>query len=427
MSLSPAPADGAGLKWLYLDLNSYFASVEQQENPALRGKPTIVAPVKSEFTCAIAASQEAKQFGIRTGTLVREARQRCPDLRIVPARHDLYVQYHHRILAEIDRHIPVTMVCSIDEVACLLMGRERHPDNALALATAIQDGICRNVGECLTSSVGLAPSRLLAKIASDMKKPRGLVMIRADALPGPLLDLKLTDLPGIARNMERRLAQAGIPSVKAFWELSPARARAVWGSIEGERYWYALRGMDPPEIKTQHRSISHSQVLAPALRPPAQAQAVSRHLLTKAASRLRRMDRQATALSLSLRWANGARHHLEARFAPIADTLALLRVLDGLWRQVTGSHQAGQTTGLLKKVGVTLYHRDAESQQPDLFQAMAPDAESRQALRLSHAVDALNRKYGAAAVRYGPKPAVSDYTGAKIAFTRIPDLQDFIG
>ena len=86
------------LKWLFVDLNSYFASVEQNENPSLRGKPVAVVPMPTEHTCAIAASYEAKAYGVKTGTIIRDARNMCPNLICVPARHDVYVRYHNRIL-----------------------------------------------------------------------------------------------------------------------------------------------------------------------------------------------------------------------------------------------------------------------------------------------------------------------------------------
>ena len=115
------------LRWLVLDLNSFFASCEQQENPELRGKPVIVVPTMAETTCAIAASYPAKAFGIKTGTLVHEARRLCPDVQLVQAHHKLYVEYHHRILAAIDKHIPVEEVMSIDEVACRLDKVQQDP------------------------------------------------------------------------------------------------------------------------------------------------------------------------------------------------------------------------------------------------------------------------------------------------------------
>jgi len=134
------------LRWLVLDLNSFFASCEQQEHPELRGKPVIVVPTMAETTCAIAASYPAKAFGIKTGTLVHEARRLCPDVQLVPAHHKLYVEYHHRILAAIDRHIPVEEVMSIDEVACRLDKVQQDPAVARTLALNISaKSIARSV------------------------------------------------------------------------------------------------------------------------------------------------------------------------------------------------------------------------------------------------------------------------------------------
>jgi DNA polymerase-4 len=212
------------LRWLFLDLNSYFASVEQQLDPALRGKPVIVAPVDADTTVAVAASVEAKRYGISTGTPVWEAKRKCRDLLIARARHEKYVEFHEAILAEVWRHIPVTHVCSIDEVACRLLDNENSPEAAVALARRIKAGIRANIGECLTSSVGIAPNRLLAKLASDLQKPDGLVVFTADQLPHRLYDLKLREIAGIGAKMERRLAQDGILDIRQLCERRPRDA-----------------------------------------------------------------------------------------------------------------------------------------------------------------------------------------------------------
>src|SRR6202045_2813813 len=115
-----------GVQWLFLDLNAFFASCEQQEAPALRGKPVIVVQTLTDSAVAIAASYAAKAFGIRTGTLVREARRLCPAVVPVQANHRLYTEYHERILKAVDTCLPVEKVCSIDEMACRLMGSERQ-------------------------------------------------------------------------------------------------------------------------------------------------------------------------------------------------------------------------------------------------------------------------------------------------------------
>lgn len=420
-----AAADAAGLRWLFLDLNSYFASVEQQERPALRGRPIIVTPVASDHTCAIAASIEAKRLGIRTGTKVLEARRLCPGLIVVDARHDLYVEYHHRVLAEIDRHLPVTKVMSIDEAVCQLLGEERLLPNALALARKVQAGILKNIGGCLGSSVGLAPSVLLAKTASDMRKPGGLTVLGADHLPGPLLDLDLRDLSGIGHSMKARLAVAGVTDVAALWALTPRRARAIWGSIMGERFWYGLHGIDPPEIRTApQQSIGHSHVLGAGLRHAAGAHLVGRRLLTRAASRLRRAGMMAGGLSIHVRIADAPSGSAACSFEQTADTFRLLHVFEAAWEGIS----LDKARPLL--VGVSLFGLSSaqDSPPPDLFGWRAGAAENQKSLRLSAAMDRLNQRYGSETVAVGaPIQGISRYMGAKIAFNRVPARSDFRG
>lgn len=171
------------LRWLLLDLNSYFASVEQELRPELRDRPIAVVPVMADTTCAIAASYEAKAFGVRTGTRVGDAKQMCPGIVLVEARHELYVDYHNRIVEVVEQCVPVSAVLSIDEMASSLIGREQPLSAALDLAKRIKASIRENVGFTLRCSIGLAPNRYLAKIASDMEKPDGLVALTPDLLP----------------------------------------------------------------------------------------------------------------------------------------------------------------------------------------------------------------------------------------------------
>jgi DNA polymerase-4 len=433
----PSPSH-APLRWLFLDLNSYFASVEQQLEPRLRGRPVVVAPAESEYTCAIAASVEAKRFGIKTGTMIKEARGKCPGLVVVNARHDVYVKTHHRIVREIWRHIPVTTVCSIDEVACRLIGRERDPAYATDLARRIKQGIRANVGECLTSSVGLAPTRLLAKLASDMQKPDGLTVLEGRDLPDKILPLKLTDLTGIGRNMLRRLQERGVCDMAALWNLQPKQARALWGSVEGERIWYALHGFDLPERETVRRSVGHSHVLAAVMRTLSASRLVARRLLLKAATRLRRMDYAAGMLILHMRFEGGAENTLwgarrvwesetgwaaDARFHPTQDTVTLLAELEKLWAGLVRNHRGRRP----RAVGVVLCDlRPAGSVAPDLFVVAAATREKPRGLDLFKAIDRLNKKYGQDTVALGVLPGqIAKYVGAKIAFTRIPELAEF--
>ncbi len=413
------------LGWLFLDLNSYFASVEQQLNPALRGKPIAVVPVDSDASCAIAASYPAKAFGIKTGTRIYEARRMCPELIVVNAHHNRYVEFHHQILAAIDKHLPVTRVCSIDEVACALMDNERAPEKAMQIARAIKAGIQRDVGVCLTSSIGIAPNAFLAKIASDMQKPDGLTVIMPDKIYEMMTRLSLRDLPGIGHNMEQRLLRANVRDIHTLWHLAPKQARAVWGSIIGERLWWELHGYDIPVPPTQRRSLGHSHILAPSLRMPAQARQVARRLLVKAASRLRRMDKRTGALALSARVENGKRLVFEALFEPTQDSFVLLATLEQLWTLGMADLPRGAR---FKKVSVMLSKLCAvDAVQGDLFSHAPQKTHSTARLKLGSAIDTLNARYGKDTVSFGRwgSDAVNKYTGTKIAFTRIPDIEEF--
>ncbi len=191
------------LNWLFVDLNSYFASVEQQVRPELRGRPVGVVPMMADTTVCIAASYEAKAFGVRTGTIVADAKRMCPEIVLVEGRHEIYTEYHHRVVEAVESCVPVTAVCSIDEMACRLMGRERPLRAALDLGIRVKAAIREKAGECLRSSVGLATNRYLAKVASDMEKPDGLVALPLDILPDALHQLSLRDLPGIGARTGR--------------------------------------------------------------------------------------------------------------------------------------------------------------------------------------------------------------------------------
>jgi DNA polymerase IV len=275
------------LRWLVLDLNSFFASCEQQEHTELRGKPVIVVPTMADTTCAIAASYPAKAFGIKTGTLVHEARWLCPDVKLVLARHKLYVEYHHRILSAIDKHIPVDEVMSIDEVACRLDKVQQQSEVARKLAQNIKREIQGHVGECLTSSIGISANKLLAKLASNMQKPDGLVILPIENLPDAILHLKIRAIPGIGPKMAEHLHRNGITNIACLWNTDAARLRMIWGGVAGAKMHELLHGADIASAKTERSSISHQHVLAPVDRTIEGAARIVRQLLVRVAQRLR--------------------------------------------------------------------------------------------------------------------------------------------
>ncbi|MGO9449649.1 MAG: hypothetical protein ACLQDV_01200 [Candidatus Binataceae bacterium] len=426
MSVNNYPIPALCLRWLYVDFNSYFASVEQQLRPELRGKPIAVVPVETDSTCAIAASYEAKAFGVKTGTPIFEAKRLCAGLTCVLARHERYVEFHHRLIEEIERHIPVTAVCSIDEVACRLMDNEISVERSTEIARSIKSGIAKTIGPCMRCSIGIAPNRYLAKVGTELQKPDGLVVLRAEDLPRKLFSLNLRDLPGVGANVERRIQMAGIADLPGVFALNPQQMRTIWGSIWGEKLWYLLRGMELSDEVTARRSIGHSHVMAPELRDPVKAKDVARRLTLKAASRLRRMEYYAGAMSFSARLENDARVHAEEGFYRAQDNKTLLDLFDKLWTQALR-----QSRGVrIRKVSVTLSDLVATTDlQPDLF-ASLPNvdlAARSKSERLSRAMDAINHRFGRDSILVGMTPSQGQsFSGTKIAFTRIPDEDEFL-
>ena len=151
----------------------------------------------------------------------------------VQANHRLYIDYHERILKAVDTCLPVEKVCSIDEMACRLMGTERQVPVARELALKVKRALREQVGDCLTCSIGLAPNVFLGKVGSDIQKPDGLVVITKNNLPDILLGLELQDIYGIGPRMEQRLHRAGIVTVAQLWNATPFQLRRVWGGING--------------------------------------------------------------------------------------------------------------------------------------------------------------------------------------------------
>ncbi len=425
-SVTDHPSFATGLRWLYVDFNSYFASVEQQLNPDLRGLPVMVVPVESDATCAIAASYEAKAFGIKTGTPVYEAKRLCPEVVCVLARHEHYVDFHARICDEVDKHIPITQVCSIDEVACRLMDNETSIERVSAIAAAIKAGLRAHIGEAVRCSIGVAANKYLAKVATDLHKPDGFTILHPAEVEARLRPLPLRDLPGIGRNMELRLQAAGIDTMAQLWALDAKQMRKVWGGVWGERMWYYLRGAELPEMETTRASVGHSHVMAPALRDPAQAKFVARRLAIKAASRLRRMGYYARAMQLSARTEQGGRVRAECHFERMQDTAGLLAQLELLWREAMAQGRGAR----LKKVSVTLSGLvAADALQPELFDRL-PDSHAQRrerAERASRAMDAINHRFGRDSVLQGMLPSQGkSFSGTKVAFTRIPDVEEFL-
>jgi len=405
------------LRWLFVDMNSFFASVEQYDNPQWRGKPMIVAPMMTDATCAIAASYEAKAYGIRTGTPVWEAKAMCPGLIITIARHQRYVEVHDQIAELIERVLPVSARCSIDEYACQLLNNENSFQQATELAQAIKTELRFAFEDNLRASIGIAPNRWLAKVASDMQKPNGLTILEAKDLPAALSKLKLIGLNGIGENMSMRLQLAGIHTPEQLYHAAPKFLRKVWRSVEGERFWCRIHGY-PMLIESEEHDrsmIGHSRVLDPKLRPPHMARLIARRLLCKAATRLRRYETTAACLSLSVRDPRRGRWNGTRKTTRSDDSFLFLQELHVLWTSML--EELSPTD--IKKISVAFTDLNEVQGMADLY---AKPQETRRASALE-SLDALNRKWGKDTVTIGFLPP--DRIETKIAFARIPEMEEF--
>lgn len=448
--------------FLHVDLNSFFASVEQQLHPEYRHRPLAVVPTFADTTVAIAASYEAKALGIKTGTRVGDMKRICPDIVLVEGNHTTYAEYSHRIAAAVELACPVAHTPSIDEMVCQLIGREREPPRARQIALDIKASIRDNVGETLRCSIGMAPNRYLAKIASDMQKPDGLIGLLPSQLPRALMHLELRDLPGVGARTEQMLIRRGITTMPQLLELDRQGMHKLWNSVWGDRLFHWLHGHSTgddgaPVSGEMQKSLGHSHVLGPAHRSREGAWAVAHKLLHKAAMRLRMEKLCAGSMAVTIRYQltreqfdaasdqgpvsatsrvapstglgeaqgpakprklrrhnSGIRHDswgMEARFSPGQDTLSLLETLGKLWaKQPSGPEQQRPFF-----VGVTLGNLINESeQQPTLF----ADADRRG--ELSRTLDKLNLKYGHTTLHFAGMLPARDSAPTRIAFTQIP-------
>ena len=413
------------LNWLYLDLNSYFASVEQQLQPKLRNRPIAIVPTITDATCAIAASYEAKSYGIKTGTMIYEAKLLCPELICIQANHENYVTYHHKILEEIDKYIPIEIIASIDEVACRLMGTQHQENEARKLAIMIKKGIQKNIGKYIRCSIGIAPNRFLAKTASNLEKPDGLQVLYNTDVPERIKHFKLSDLTGIGKAMENRLIKSGILSIKELYEISPKHMRKIWGNVQGEKFWYMLRGVEIAETKTTRKTIGHSHVLEPKWRPKELAEKVMHRLLLKAASRLRRMEYYSSQMMLSFKTEEGIKLIGRRNFYRTSNNNKLLKEAIKIWKYLNKQKKIRR----VKKISVTLYNLQKKTDiHPELFDKIDENniSKIKRFERLSITMDTINARFGRDSITQGSLPNnIKNFSGTRIAFTRIPDKQEF--
>ena len=326
---------------LFIDFDSFYASIEQQDNLEYRGKPIIVVPVVSDYTCAIAASYQAKRLGIKTGTRVKTAKEKIPGLFVCGARPKRYVEVHNQIVEILSQHFKKIQVLSIDEMACEI--DEDDDFDCEMISALLKLDFQEILGEHITCSIGVAKNVFLSKVAADMDKPNGFTALGQKAQE-QLETLGLTDLPGIAEKMEARLNKSRIKTVEDLFNTEELKLKKAWGSVIGGRWYHMIRGSLQCDYGLSNneipKSFGHTHVLPPSKRDDAGSFEVFEALLFKGLERLNKHRIGAKRVAIYLSWRNTKtkRRGTYKKVSPIAiasmDYTYWSMIANELWKQL---------------------------------------------------------------------------------------------
>jgi DNA polymerase IV len=288
---------------LVVDLNCAFASIEQQNDPSLRGKPLAIAAYATDAATIVSSSREARDLGIRTGMRVFEAKAIYPTIVVREPNPPLYRSVSDRMVEILERHSPDVLRMSIDEASVNLVGtpnlRRLGPEG---VALAIKAAIRQEVGDCVTCSIGISTSIWMAKQASNLDKRDGLSRIDHTNLVSVFERLRLTDLSGIAEASARRLARAGIYTPMDFLRATAPRLRLAGMHEEVASFWgRRLRGFEGGAFEhVARKSYSHSHVMARATTSQKELEELLMRLSDMVGRRLRAAGRRGKTVSVSV-------------------------------------------------------------------------------------------------------------------------------
>jgi DNA polymerase-4 len=379
---------------LHIDMDAFFASVEQMDNPALRGRCVIVGGPSPRGVVA-AASYEARKYGIRSAMPIFQARQRCRDLVIVPPRRSRYVELSRRIMEDLRDFSPLVEPVSIDEAFVDITGCRRLYGDPLQAARRIKERIQSRIG--LTCSVGVAPNKFLAKIASDLEKPDGLTVIAPEQVPDFIAALPVEKVPGVGRRACETLKGLGIQTLGQIREVPEDLLARKMGKF-AHRLTELACGRDP-SVVTPHaetKSVSTETTLD---RDTQDRQVLRRHLINQSqavARDLRRKGVRARTISLILKTADFRRHSRNRTLeAPVQSAERIFQTALSLLKDFPLTQPVR-----LVGVGASGLQTDRIPIQADLF----PDSrQSRDARweKVDRAMDAVADRFGKSAVKRG--------------------------
>jgi len=452
---------------MHIDLNSCFASIEQQANPKLRGVPTVVATYPTGGGCVLAASVEAKRLGIKTGWRVREAQKVYPQIVVLTPDPQKYRHVHKEMMKIFESYCGDVVPKSIDEAVLNfneslprttirgLHGQNPQgktlrwqpaaearlsapPVSFLAETAArsvltrgptlpeqsplfqigrqIKEDIKEKIGEWLTVSIGIGPNRFLAKTAAGLKKPDGLEEINHTNAAEIFRKLKVEDLCGINVALKSRLNASGIYSALEFLNADRYTLNAVFRSVSSYHWYMRLRGFETDDWSTGRKSIGHSYALPKATSDDRELGKILFRLCEKVGMRLRNNNLEARGIYLWLYFKEGGHFGKSQKISqPIFSTpdifLHATRLLSSRSRLTTIN------SGLITNIAVGVFELSQSLyQQQTLFEDQGKKKQLVQAL------DQINNKYGNFSVSFGATSGLSKRILDRIAFGGIRDM-----
>jgi DNA polymerase IV len=394
-----AGADQLGLNTadpatLVVDLNCAFASIEQQHDPSLRGRPLAIAAYATNAATIVSSSREARDLGIKTGMKVFEAKAIFPRVLVMEPNPPRYRAVSDQLMEILERHSPDVLRMSIDEASMNLAGTP----NLVRLGTrgvglAIKKALREEVGECVTCSVGISTSIWMAKQASNLNKRDGLERIDHTNLVSVFERLQLTDLSGIAEASARRLQLAGIHTPLAFLRSTPeALHRAGWNSEHANGWLQRLRGFEVSNFEgVARKSYSHSHVMAKATSSQHELEELLMRLSDMVGRRLRSAGRRGRVVSIGVVYRPVAGHFSKQVTMPNPISTG-----EEIYRAALDLLAAREPRRLVGTLGVGIAGlTEAGAGQMGLF---APEVRPRNE-RLEMAIDAIRDRFGEDAVQ----------------------------
>lgn len=317
---------------IFVDMNSFFASCEQQVNYWLRGRPVAVCVYTGKSGCVIAPSVEAKERGVRLGMRLDEAMRICPDLVPVETTPARYRHFHLKIMDVLRGYSPDVIPRSIDEAVVDLTRHRLMYKDTVAVARQIKVSIKKEAGDWLRCSIGVAPNAFLAKLASNLQKPDGLTVITPDTIDDILSRLTLTDLPGIASRMALRLQQGGIMTPLQLRYASPEKLRLVFKSLVGLQWHYRLNFGGEMDLREQigYKSMQAMRTLSATQRASFESlDAIFMGLCLKLEGRMVKQQVYCRAVAFTARYYDlSYQYETQVRFStPVQDGIELYQVL----------------------------------------------------------------------------------------------------